>query len=233
MKFKTAWKLAKHVSEEVFLESQLEAAGSQRARIIDRYAQNMGDARRASNTVKFITAFMLGYLAFMPAMALSQLKDIPVTPATAPTILFVASISLAIYQGMALFFTLFLKLMTMTSFTTGSAFKFLGLLPLSRREIASIASATNLRIEHHGERRVHHHDARHRFADQRVVGVFPREHRHVRPGDPLRQQPDRHLEQRARSDHGKGWDGFPRRHLRPRPRLGRVHGRILAGLHAL
>ncbi len=110
MKFKTVWSLAKHVSEEVFLESQLEAAGSQRARIIDRYAQNMGGARSASNTVKFMTAFMLGYLAFMPAIALSQIKGIPVTPATAPLILFVASVSLAIYQGMALFFTLFLKL---------------------------------------------------------------------------------------------------------------------------
>ncbi len=146
MKFKTVWSLAKHVSEEVFLESQLEAAGSQRARIIDRYAQNMGGARSASNTVKFMTAFMLGYLAFMPAIALSQIKGIPVTPATAPLILFVASVSLAIYQGMALFFTLFLKLMTMSSFTTGNAFKFLGLLPISKRNIAIIANVTNLRM---------------------------------------------------------------------------------------
>ncbi len=146
MRFKTAWGLARQVSAEVFLESQLEAAGSQRARIIDRYAQNMGDARRASNTVKFMTAFMLGYLAFVPAMALAQIKGIPVSPLTAPTILFVTSVSLSIYHGMALFFTLFLKLMTMTSFANGSAFKFLGLLPLSKRDIARIASATNLRM---------------------------------------------------------------------------------------
>ncbi|MBN2152495.1 MAG: hypothetical protein JW839_13670 [Candidatus Lokiarchaeota archaeon] len=146
MRFKTAWGLAKQVGQEIFLESQLDSAGSQRARIIDRYAENMDAARHQSTTVKFTTAFMLGYLAILPAMALWQIKGIPVTAATAPTILFVASISLSLYHGMALFFTLFLKMMTMTSLATGNAFKVLGLLPLSRREVATIAYATSIRM---------------------------------------------------------------------------------------
>nr|MDO8115039.1 hypothetical protein [Candidatus Sigynarchaeota archaeon] len=146
MNRKKAWQLARVVGNEIFMESTLEMAGSQRARILERYERNIDEARRTSFITKFMTSFLLAFLAIGPAMTLVQAKAMLVNPVASNTVLFVIAISLALYYGMAFFFIMFFKMITLGSFMAGNAFKFLGTLPLSYKEIEQIAMSTYLRI---------------------------------------------------------------------------------------
>ncbi|MBD3187549.1 hypothetical protein GF325_12010, partial [Candidatus Bathyarchaeota archaeon] len=140
------WKTTGKISNEVFMLSQIQMAGSQQSRLIEKYKKQVR-AAKINNTVQtIVVSIFLALLTFVPYRALAIYSTITLTPGNVQGALLALALSFGIYHAMQFLFIMTFKLMSIIALVDGSAFKFLKSLPISTADLSKLVILTFLRI---------------------------------------------------------------------------------------
>lgn len=140
------WALSAYVMDETFFISQLEQAGPQRERVIERYKAGIASAKALTTMTSLIVAAILVMLTSIPISGLMGVLDVDVTGENVNDVLFASSIPLLLYGAMLFVVLLVFTLTFLASLLQGDAFKPLGALPLDRREMRRVTAYVLLRM---------------------------------------------------------------------------------------
>jgi parallel beta-helix repeat protein len=140
------WALSAYVMDETFFISQLEQAGPQRERVIERYESGIASAKALTTMTSFIVAAILVMLTSIPVSGVMGVLDVRVTGKNVNDVLFSASVPLLLYSGMLFMVLLVFTLTFLASLLQGDAFKPLGALPLDRREMRRVTAYVLVRM---------------------------------------------------------------------------------------
>ncbi len=130
------YSLASKVRDEAFLESQLDFAGGNQARVLERLEKSKNDTKRQNLVLKIVYGALLGVIPIVPLYMYFQVIDmlkgglVPVE-----VLAFISVILLTIYFGMASMYLLILGVQTVSGFMSGDAYEWLEVLPISRKDL--------------------------------------------------------------------------------------------------
>ncbi len=143
MKF---YSLAKYINREVFLDSQLQSAGANQSRLLEKYEKKHKTIKHQTIAIKLVYAFLFGFITIIPIFAY---LEIIVTPDNAQisteTLILGSSVLFGIYFVMLLLYTMLLGLISTSSFMSGKVFEWLRTLPLSKKDIKKLGFTTIFR----------------------------------------------------------------------------------------
>lgn len=139
--------IASKVREEVFLDSQLQVAGSNEARVLSRLEKNKNDSKKQATAQKIVYAILLGVLPVMPLFMYVEVSGLlaggfPFTGA----ITLVSVLLLVLYIAMVSLYVLILGVMNVSGFMAGECFQWLEVLPISRRDVQRVSFLVLWRI---------------------------------------------------------------------------------------
>ncbi|MHA1681358.1 MAG: hypothetical protein ACTSUE_10135 [Promethearchaeota archaeon] len=146
MKASNLWKIATKVKYEVFVLSQLQMAGSQRERMVEKYRKNIKSAKTSNTMQTVIVSIFLAFLGHAPFSALMKLQEISITSSNVQGITFALALTFSIFFAMQFLFMMTFKLMSLVSLMDGSCFKFLLGLPFSKRDLSTVSLFTFIQI---------------------------------------------------------------------------------------
>ncbi len=128
--------LANKVRDEAFLESQLDFAGGNQARILERLEKSKNDTKHQQLVLKIVYGALLGVIPIVPLYMYFQVIDllkggmVPVEVLT-----FISVILIVIYFGMASMYLLILGVQSVSGFMSGDAYQWLEVLPIPRKAL--------------------------------------------------------------------------------------------------
>ena len=140
------WALSAYVMDETFFISQLEQAGPQRERVIERYKSGIASSKALTTLTSFMVAAILVMLTSIPISGMMGVMDVEFTRKNVNDVLFSASVPLLLYSGMLFMVLLVFTFTFLASLLQGDAFKPLGALPLDRREMRRVTAYVLLRM---------------------------------------------------------------------------------------
>ncbi|MFX0101202.1 MAG: hypothetical protein ACFFCS_16630 [Candidatus Hodarchaeota archaeon] len=145
-KIKELWQFAGSVNDEIFMNAQLETAGSQVSRVLAKYEKNIKSAKRNMKAQSYFLVIIIVIFNIIQIVSLATFSATPVTTANLHMVSFSLTITLVIYYVIIFSYIFMLKLPTMGSFMGGESFKFLGTMPLQRKELERIGIIAFLRM---------------------------------------------------------------------------------------
>ena len=140
------YKLARYPVYEVLMEGQIASAGAHQAKLLEKFKKNKKYIKHQYLALKFVFSFLMVFLPILPLIVFLQITDY-INHGTYPinTVFFVSSLSLMIFFGMTILYTLMLGLVSTSSFMSGNAFKWLQTLPFSKKSLKKLGLMTILR----------------------------------------------------------------------------------------
>jgi hypothetical protein len=140
------YKLARYPVYEVLMEGQIASAGAHQAKLLEKFKKNKKYIKHQYLALKFVFAFLFVFLPLFPLIVFLQITDY-INQGTYPinTIFFVSSLSLMIFFGMTILYTLMLGMVSTSSFMSGNAFKWLQTLPFSKKSLKKLGLMTIFR----------------------------------------------------------------------------------------
>ncbi|MFW9819512.1 MAG: CPBP family intramembrane glutamic endopeptidase [Candidatus Thorarchaeota archaeon] len=140
------YKLARYPVYEVIMEGQIASAGAHQAKLLEKFKKNKKYIKHQYLALKFVFAFLFVFLPLFPLIVFLQITDY-INQGTYPinTIFFVSSLSLMIFFGMTILYTLMLGMVSTSSFMSGNAFKWLQTLPFSKKSLKKLGLMTIFR----------------------------------------------------------------------------------------
>jgi len=143
---RSLWGVSRFVSNESIFLAQMQAAGPNRERLLERYEQSMGSARNAQWAQTIAASAMLAFVSVLPLSGLAKLRDISVTASNVNDVLFATAVSVALFHVMVLVMLLVFGVMFLVSIMDGEAFKFVSTFPLSGGDVQRLKTYVFLRM---------------------------------------------------------------------------------------
>jgi len=137
------YSLAKYPNYEVLMDSQLNSAGANQARLLEKYARNKNYIKSQYYMLKFVFAFLFVFLPFISLIAYFEIVnngDIYLNPLN--TVIFTFSYVFGMLFINLILYVFLLGMFNLSSFMTGSAFKWLQTLPLSKKSLKKLGYMT-------------------------------------------------------------------------------------------
>ncbi|MEJ2279601.1 MAG: hypothetical protein P8Y70_17950 [Candidatus Lokiarchaeota archaeon] len=140
------YRISKFVFHEVFLDAQLQTAGSNQSKILERLENSKNTMRTQAVILKVVYMVLFIFLPIMPLLTYIQISDL-LSRATFPieTALFTSSFLFCIFFGMTFIYLIIFGLMNTSSFMRGEVFKWLNTLPLPEKKLNKIGFLTIFR----------------------------------------------------------------------------------------
>ncbi|MEJ2251499.1 MAG: hypothetical protein P8Y97_17820 [Candidatus Lokiarchaeota archaeon] len=140
------YRISKFVFHEVFLDAQLQTAGSNQSKILERLENSKNTMRTQAVILKVVYMILFIFLPIMPLLAYIQISD-RLSQAIFPieTALFTSSFLFCIFFGMTFIYLIIFGLMNTSSFMRGEVFKWLNTLPLPEKKLNKIGFLTIFR----------------------------------------------------------------------------------------
>ncbi|MHA1486865.1 MAG: hypothetical protein ACTSSC_06805, partial [Promethearchaeota archaeon] len=137
--------LSKFTNFEMIMDSQLASSGAHQAKILEKYAKNNKYIRNQAISLKFISALLM---VLMPLLSIIMYFEImenmdPFYPIQGR--IFVFSFFVLITLVISILYLFLFGLFTTSSLMSGSAFKWLHTLPLSRKDLKKLGFMTLFR----------------------------------------------------------------------------------------
>jgi len=137
--------LSKFTNFEMIMDSQLASSGAHQAKILEKYAKNNKYIRNQAISLKFISALLM---VLMPLLSIIMYFEImenmdPFYPIQGR--IFVFSFFVLISLVISILYLFLFGLFTTSSLMSGSAFKWLHTLPLSRKDLKKLGFMTLFR----------------------------------------------------------------------------------------
>ena len=140
------YKLARYPVHEVLMEGQIASAGAHQAKLLEKFKKNKKYIKHQYLALKFVFGFLFIVLPIFPLIIFLQSADyINQGTHTISTIFFVSSLSLTIFFGMTILYMLMLGMVSISSFMSGNAFKWLQTLPFSKKSLKKLGLMTIFR----------------------------------------------------------------------------------------
>ncbi|MFX1587551.1 MAG: type II CAAX prenyl endopeptidase Rce1 family protein [Promethearchaeota archaeon] len=140
------YSLAKYPNYEVLMDSQLNSAGANQARLLEKYARNKNYIKTQYYMLKFVFAFLFIFLPLISLIAYFDIVstgDIYLNPLN--TVIFTFSYVFGMLFINLILYVFLLGMFNISSFMTGSAFKWLQTLPLSKKSLKKLGYMTLLK----------------------------------------------------------------------------------------
>jgi len=137
--------LSKFTNFEMIMDSQLASSGAHQAKILDKYEKNNKYIRNQSISLKFISALLM---VLMPLLSIVMYFEIlenmdPFYPIQGK--IYVFNFFILISLVISILYLFLFGLFTTSSLMSGSAFKWLHTLPLSRKDLKKLGFMTLFR----------------------------------------------------------------------------------------
>ncbi|MFX0176423.1 MAG: lysostaphin resistance A-like protein [Candidatus Hodarchaeota archaeon] len=137
------YSLAKYPNYEVLMDSQLQSSGANQARLLEKYARNKNYIRSQYYMVKFVFAFLFVFLPFISLIAYFDIAgDNSFFLNPVETIIFTFSFTFGMLFINSIMYVFLLGMFNVSSFMTGSAFRWLQTLPLSKKNLKKLGYIT-------------------------------------------------------------------------------------------
>jgi hypothetical protein len=131
--------IANKVRDEAFLESQLQFAGGNQARILERLEKSKNDTKHQETVLKIVYGALLGVIPIVPLYMYFQLIDLFKGGIVAVEVLtFISVLLLVIYFGMVSMYLLILGVQSVSGFMSGDAFQWLEVLPIPKKDLQKV-----------------------------------------------------------------------------------------------
>jgi len=137
--------LSKFTNFEMIMDSQLASSGAHQAKILEKYAKNNKYIRNQAISLKFISALLMVLMPFLSIIMYFEIMENidPFYPIQGR--IFVFSFFILISLVISIFYLFLFGLFTTSSLMSGSAFKWLHTLPLSRKDLKKLGFMTLFR----------------------------------------------------------------------------------------
>ncbi|MFX1597337.1 MAG: hypothetical protein ACFFBK_14870, partial [Promethearchaeota archaeon] len=133
------YKLARYPVYEVLMEGQIASAGAHQAKLLEKFRKNNKYIKHQYLALKFVFAFLFVFLPILPLFVFLESADyINDGIHSINTIFFVSSFALMIFFGMTVLYMLMLGMVSISSFMSGNAFKWLQTLPFSKKSLKKL-----------------------------------------------------------------------------------------------
>ncbi len=140
------YKLARYPVYEVLMEGQIASAGAHQAKLLEKFRKNNKYIKHQYLALKFVFAFLFVFLPILPLFVFLESADyINDGMHSINTIFFVSSFALMIFFGMTVLYMLMLGMVSISSFMSGNAFKWLQTLPFSKKSLKKLGVMTIFR----------------------------------------------------------------------------------------
>ncbi|MHA1791139.1 MAG: hypothetical protein ACTSVI_00760 [Promethearchaeota archaeon] len=140
------WKISGKIELEVLVSSQLEMAGSQKERLLEKYRKNMKTARNNNLFQTLFVSFFLAMIFIIPFKTMLNVMNSDLTSSPISEMLFIFALSLLIYHLLHFVFFITFKLMVVMQLLKGDAFKFLSLQPIPSSSLYALVFLSYMRI---------------------------------------------------------------------------------------
>ena len=132
-------KISKVVYDEMFFHGMLETAGSQKAQMLDKITKNPRYMKNQDIALKIIVSIFQLVLCLTPIMAYLKFNEVYGTVDNYQ-LMFSLSTSVTMLFGFQLFYMLVFGINSLTGIFGVDSFTYLETLPISRKDMESIAS---------------------------------------------------------------------------------------------
>ncbi|MHA1489312.1 MAG: CPBP family glutamic-type intramembrane protease [Promethearchaeota archaeon] len=140
------YSLAKYLNREVFLESQLQSAGANQSRLLEKFEKKKNSLRNQTIAMKIIYAFLLAFISIIPLFTYLEIINGGGDTQFSTEIVFLASdLLFSLFFIISMLYTLLLGLMYVSSFMSGKIFEWLRTLPISRKNLKKLGFTTIFR----------------------------------------------------------------------------------------
>jgi membrane protease YdiL (CAAX protease family) len=136
-----SYSLAKQINHEVFIDAQLQTAGSKQDQILEKMEKSTNYIRNNIIAMKVIFAVVLSILPLLPLLTYFQMRDF----LGSYGLYLSSSFLISIFFGLNLLYILLVGMINVSSFMSGKAFKWLRTLPLTDTKIKRIGFMTVFR----------------------------------------------------------------------------------------
>ncbi|MFX1499275.1 MAG: hypothetical protein ACFFBH_17295, partial [Promethearchaeota archaeon] len=138
------YSLAKYPNLEILMESQLNSAGANQAKLLERYKKNRKAVKHQLFALKIVYGFIF---VFLPAITIFAYLNISEEHPSAPmeTILFIYAFMFGFFFIISILYVLLMGLFSTSAFMSGNAFKWLQTLPFSKKELRKLGYVTVFR----------------------------------------------------------------------------------------
>ncbi|TFF97187.1 MAG: CPBP family intramembrane metalloprotease [Promethearchaeota archaeon] len=135
------YSLAKQINHEVFLDAQLQTAGSKQDQILEKMEKSNKYVRNQTIAMKLVFAIVLCFLPILPLITYFQMKDFIGSYGLHLSAAFLFSI----FFGLNLLYIILVGMLNVSSFMSGNAFKWLRTLPIAEKRLKNIGFMTIFR----------------------------------------------------------------------------------------
>jgi len=134
----------KYITREVFIESQLQSAGSNQARLLEKMEKNKNYMRNNVIALKIVYAFVLSFMPIIPLISYFQVREL-LGSAPIEAIIFTQSIIFSIFFGLNFAYLILFGMLNTSSFMSGESFDWLHTLPISEKKMKKLGFLTIFR----------------------------------------------------------------------------------------
>lgn len=129
------WQISGVILDETYFQTQLSAAGGQKARVLERYEKGQGSMKRLALLNMVIVSFLLLSLTMIPLSSLGSIRDVVVDSGNIFNVAFVLAFGVASYYVSSFIILLVFGLFQLIELVHGDNFAMLATLPLTRSEL--------------------------------------------------------------------------------------------------
>ncbi len=145
MKNKQLYKISKYAYKEAFLESQLEMAGVNQAKILEKMEKNSKYMRTQDIAMKIVVVIYLAGMVILPIQVYRLLNIAKTSGIPDQWAIFAGGISFSIFSAIQLLFLVTFGVFVSSGFFSGEEFKWLSTLPISKKDLHKITLFTFFR----------------------------------------------------------------------------------------
>ncbi len=145
MNNKQLYKISKFAYKEAFLVSQLEMAGVNQAKILEKMEKNSKYMRTQDIAMKVVVSIYLAAMVILPIQVYALLDTAIENGIPTQWAIFAGGVSFSIFSAIQLLFLVTFGIFLSSGFFSGEEFKFLSTLPLSKQDLHKITLFTFFR----------------------------------------------------------------------------------------
>ncbi|MHA1584640.1 MAG: hypothetical protein ACTSVU_04125 [Promethearchaeota archaeon] len=143
---KQLWKISKYIYREAFMQSQLEMAASNQAKLLSKMKKNRKYMTTQNIALKVVMVIYLGMMGFMPLMVFSRIGEIMKSGNySLDWIIFIGSMILGLFFLIQLILLLTFGMFFASSLLSGESFKWMSTLPIGKRNVQKLVMFTFFR----------------------------------------------------------------------------------------
>jgi len=142
MRWMQLWKIAKYSYQEAFIDSEIQMAGSNQAKLLEQMEKNKNYMKAQGIAMKIVVMLYIFGMIFIPIQAFTLINQASNAGISPKWVLFAGTITLGIFSLMQVLYLVMFGLFFTSSLLSGEALQWLATLPFSQKDLQKIGLLT-------------------------------------------------------------------------------------------